>query len=329
MKRFLIIQTAFIGDVILATSVLSELKRIYPDSYIDVLVRKGNEIILANHPAVNHVYTLDKQQSKTKTIPTLIKEIRRTKYFEVINLQRYYSSGLICWLSKTEKRIGFDRNAFPFIYDIKKTHRFGDGTHEVERNLSLIAHHGAAKLCRPSIYPSEADLKNTQQLKNTNYVCVAPASVWFTKQLPKEKWIALAQNIIAKDYNIYFLGGSSDTALCDSIIQQLKGSTQGVKNLCGKLSLLESAALMKDSLMNYVNDSGPLHLASGVNAPVTAFFCSTVPKFGFGPLSENSTIIETNEKLACKPCGMHGHKKCPEGHFKCGNTIVISAIDLL
>ena len=70
--------------------------------------------------------------------------------------------------------------------------------------------------------------------------------------------------------------------------------------------------------MNYVNDSGPLHMASAVNAPVTAFFCSTIPKFGFGPLSENSTIIQTTEELSCRPCGLHGLKNCPKKHFKCG-----------
>jgi len=78
---------------------------------------------------------------------------------------------------------------------------------------------------------------------------------------------------------------------------------------------------MQNSTMNYVNDSAPLHLTSAIDAPVTAFFCSTVPEFGFTPLSKKSTIIQVNEKLNCRPCGLHGFKKCPEGHFKCGNNI--------
>jgi len=92
-------------------------------------------------------------------------------------------------------------------------------------------------------------------------------------------------------------------------------------NLAGKLSFLESAALMKDAAMNFVNDSAPLHLCSAVNAPVSAIFCSTVPAFGFGPRSEKSTIVETKIKLDCRPCGLHGFQKCPEGHFKCALTI--------
>jgi heptosyltransferase-2 len=92
-------------------------------------------------------------------------------------------------------------------------------------------------------------------------------------------------------------------------------------NLCGQLTFLQSAALMRDAKMNFVNDSAPLHFASSMNAPVTAVFCSTVPKFGFGPLSDDSVIIETHEELSCRSCGIHGHKECPELHFKCSKTI--------
>lgn len=79
--------------------------------------------------------------------------------------------------------------------------------------------------------------------------------------------------------------------------------------------------------MNYVNDSAPLHIASAMNAPITAVFCSTVPAFGFGPLSDHSKIIETKLMLDCRPCGLHGFKSCPKGHFKC--ALSIEAKDLL
>jgi heptosyltransferase-2 len=60
-----------------------------------------------------------------------------------------------------------------------------------------------------------------------------------------------------------------------------------------------------------------------MNAPVTAFFCSTVPEFGFGPLSDDAKIIQIQEKLECRPCGLHGHAACPKGHFKCGSEISV------
>ncbi|MGZ4057095.1 MAG: glycosyltransferase family 9 protein, partial [Bacteroidia bacterium] len=79
--------------------------------------------------------------------------------------------------------------------------------------------------------------------------------------------------------------------------------------------------LIKDAQMNYVNDSGPMHIASAMNAKTTAIFCSTVPAFGFGPLSDDAKIVETKLQLDCRPCGLHGHKECPKGHFKCALTI--------
>ena len=85
--------------------------------------------------------------------------------------------------------------------------------------------------------------------------------------------------------------------------------------------MLQSAALIKDAEMNYVNDSAPMHFASSVNAPVAAVYCSTIPAFGFGPLSDTQFIIEVEEKLGCRPCGLHGHKACPQGHFKCALDI--------
>jgi heptosyltransferase-2 len=64
-----------------------------------------------------------------------------------------------------------------------------------------------------------------------------------------------------------------------------------------------------------------MHLASAVNAPVTAVYCSTTPAFGFGPLSDDSAVVEAIPAPECRPCGLHGYRQCPEGHFKCAETI--------
>ena len=155
-----------------------------------------------------------------------------------------------------------------------------------------------------------------EEFQNQPYVCFAPASVWQTKQLPIDKWNALAKN---ENKLIYLIGGPDDHALCETIKTQ---SPNRIINLAGRLSLMESIALMKGAFRNFVNDSGPLHFASAVNAPVTAFFCSTVTDFGFGPLSDDSEVKEVTG-LPCRPCGLHGKKECPEGHFKCGKEMVV------
>jgi ADP-heptose:LPS heptosyltransferase len=321
MKHFLIIQTAFLGDVILCTPVVSELKRIYPDALIDIVVRKGNESLLQNNPKLNEVFVWNKKQGKYKTLLSIIKQIRKNKYDEVINLQRFTSAGLMCLRSRANYKIGFNKNAFPFIYNKKLPHNIGDGRHEVERNLSLIAHHGANNLIRPELFPSKEDYSFVQHWKENNYFCLAPASVWETKKLPFKKWVELI-DILKEKGDVYLLGGPDDLELCEKIKKRVNG---GITILSGQLSLLQSAALMRDANMNFVNDSGPLHLASAMNAPTRAFFCSTIGDFGFGPLSDDSKVVEIDYDLHCRPCGLHGYHSCPKGHFKCGNEIDIKA----
>lgn len=159
--------------------------------------------------------------------------------------------------------------------------------------------------------------------KDTKYICISPASVWFTKQFPKQKWIEFIDQC-DNTIRIYLLGAPGDFLLCNEIIGESKN--KNIENLAGKLSLLDSAALMKDALWNYTNDSAPMHIASAVNAKITAIFCSTIPAFGFGPLSTESRIVEVRDKLNCRPCGLHGKKFCPEGHFKCAFLIDVQEL---
>ena len=110
MKKILIIQTAFLGDVILATPVILEMARIYPDCKIDVLVRKGNESLLTNNPSINQVFVFDKKNGKYASIINLIKQFRKEKYDEIINLQRFISGGMITVFSGAKATVGFNKN---------------------------------------------------------------------------------------------------------------------------------------------------------------------------------------------------------------------------
>jgi heptosyltransferase-2 len=190
--------------------------------------------------------------------------------------------------------------------------------HETERNLKLTEHLVKEKQAKPRLYPSPQDDARTSQYKTNKFICVAPASLWPTKQYPQEKWIEFMQGL-PPDLYVYFLGSPADHSLCEQIISG-SGHANAL-NLAGKLKLLETASLQRDAVMNFVNDSAPMHLASSVNAPVTAVFCSTVPSFGFGPLSDDAMVVEVDEKLDCRPCGLHGLKECPEKHFNCAYNI--------
>lgn len=308
--------------MVLATALVEKLVKFFPSSKIDFLVRKGNESLLDNNPHVNEVLIWDKKQNKYSNLFKLVSQVRKNKYDVVINLQRFASTGFLAGFSKATQIIGFKKNPLSFLFSQAFEHTIGDGKHEVERNLKLIEELTNSEIEKPKLYPSENDFEKERPFKVKKYITLSPASVWFTKALPMEKWIELIGRKI--DYKIYLLGGPTDKNYLDEI--KSKSTHPNLENLAGKLSFLQSAAIMKDAEMNYVNDSAPLHFSSAVNASTTAFFCSTTPKFGFGPLSVNNKIVETKENLSCKPCGLHGKKECPQGHFKCGKNIDVTDI---
>ena len=319
LDRILVIQTAFLGDVILATPIWENIHAAYPHAQIDVLVKKGNESLLTGHPFLHQVFIFDKR-NKVKNLWNLGKTLRSQQYDLVINLQRFASSGILTLLTRGKESRGFQKNPLSLFFSKRYPHEMKPDWHEVDRNLCLISDLVTAPIRRPQLFPSKDDLNSVQIYQQVPYCCLAPTSVWFTKQAPLEIWLELIEKLSQTKEQIFLLGAPSDRAYLDEIVKNTRSAQ--VINLAGRLSLLQSAALMAGAKHNYVNDSGPLHLASATNAPVSAFFCSTVPEFGFGPLSDHSDVIEV-KNLDCRPCSLHGHKACPKGHFKCGKDLKI------
>ena len=317
-RRILIIQTAFIGDVILSTGLVETLKAEYPEAEIDFLLRKGNEQLFENNPNVSNLLVWDKKNGKLKNLWGIISKVRSKGYDLLVNQQRYLSSGIIAAFSLAKYKVGFSQNPLSFLYDEKVNHSMASGQHDIERNHKLIESFTDKNASKPKLYPSPQQYDAVLKYKSGKYITIAPASVWFTKQFPKEKWVEFL-DLLDFQGKVYFVGAPGDSTLSDEISAATRFTD--CENLCGKMSLLESAALMKDATMNYVNDSAPQHICSALDAPVTAIFCSTIPEFGFGPLSSNSKVVQINEKLDCRPCGKHGHRQCPEGHFDCGMKV--------
>ena len=325
MKKILVIQTAFIGDVILATGVLESLHATFPQAQIDFLVRKGNEALVKEHPFLNEIIVWDKKASKYLSMLRIIRKSRSNNYDVVINLQRFASSGIMTAFSGAKRKYGFDKNPLSFLFTKAFPHVISNKgqqyLHETERNFGVLEELKGVVYFKPKVYPSKSDVQKIETFTTDRFVTISPASVWETKKFPVEKWVELIHRL---KYRVVLLGGPSDRDLCNQIAD--KCHNRVVQVLAGDLTLLQSAALMSKADMNYTNDSGPLHLASAMNAPTTAVFCSTIPEFGFGPLSDNSKVVESTLDLPCRPCGLHGHKKCPQGHFKCGISIQIDQL---
>jgi len=323
MQKILVIQTAFIGDVVLATALLESLHAQYPLAAMDVLVRQGNESLLNAHPFIHEVIVWNKKKQKYNHWLKILFQIRKANYDAVVNVQRFAATGLWTALSKAKFKIGFNKNPFSFLFTHSIKHlEIEAGMHEINRNHQLIQIWGPIVLVPPKLYPTAQDLELIKKYQDQPYICIAPASVWYTKQYPLSAWVKFLQ-ALPFDGPIYILGGAGDRIIGEKM---MKTTNKQLINLAGEIGFLASAALQAKAVLNYVNDSAPMHFASAMNAPVVAIYCSTIPAFGYGPLSDQSFVVQTQENLACRPCGLHGKKKCPLTHFNCAHSIQIQEL---
>jgi predicted negative regulator of RcsB-dependent stress response len=172
VQKFLVIQTAFIGDVVLATGLIEKLHAQFPDARIDFLVRKGNEALLEAHPYLHEVLVWDKKQNKLRNLWKMACRIRRTRYDKVINVQRFAATGLLTAFSGAHETIGFDKNPLSRFFTKPISHIVSyemgtpydpsslqkqDTRHEVDRNQELIRDFTDTLPARPRLYPSAKD----------------------------------------------------------------------------------------------------------------------------------------------------------------------------
>ena len=173
MKKILVIQTAFIGDVVLATSLIENLHQQFPASKIDILVRKGNESLFHAHPFLNQVLVWDKKNNKYHNWVALLFKIRSCKYDVVINAQRFAATGAWTALSNAKIKIGFDKNPFSFLFTHAVVHQFSEkGQHEIDRNHQLLSSLFESKVEMPKLYPLN-QMKWLSFITNNHPICVS------------------------------------------------------------------------------------------------------------------------------------------------------------
>jgi len=319
-KNILVIQTAFIGDLIMSTSIFPALKEIFPKSTIDVVTIQASSIILKNNPYVNNVFTFDKKntfKSKINSFFDLVKILKSNKYDIGISIQHSITSSLLMLLSNIKYKVGNQRMKF-----VDKNIQIPKGLHNKDRVLSLLKAFTDKEFDNSTeiYFNNKIDIKNQLIKNNKKNICVAPGSVWETKKLPTNKYIEIINNLT--DYNIYLIGANNEKIICDEILYNV--SHENIVNFVGEFNLLESAELIKHSDLLLCNDSAPLHIGNAVNTPVFAFFGPTVKRFGCYPYREKDQMIEVD--LDCRPCGKHGSNKCPLGHHRCMNGIKVEDV---
>jgi len=319
-KRILIIQTAFLGDVILTLPLIQVLKQNMSDSQIDLLCIPSVKDLLKHNPLINKLIIYDKRGEDT--FGNIKSEIKNN-YDIVISPHRSARSSLLAFSSKAKQRISFSKSSLSFLYTDKI--KYETGIHEIQRNLSLLTSLSIDEknIIKPELFIGDEERKKIDDFLNEhnfsgNAIALAPGSVWFTKKYPKEKFGRLLELLKQSNEKIFIIGGENDRELGDFLISY--SQNENIINTAGKLNVLESAELIRRCRLLITNDSAPLHLANAVNTKVVSLWGATVPQFGFFPYGENDIIIET-EGLKCRPCSIHGGDKCPIGTFICMKNI--------
>ena len=328
-KRILIIQTAFIGDVILCTPLIKGLRKTFPDSFISFLLIPETKNVLENNPHLSEILVYDKR--KNKGIGSFLQIITRVKQGEfdlAVIPHRSLRSALLAYLSRIPVRIGFDKSTGSFLFTRQVV--YNNNVHEVDRNLSLLSDFSTrTKETSPELFPSSEDFSYARKLlsdsgitERDKIVCVAPGSVWATKRWLPEKFAEVSDLLLGEARaKVIFLGSEEDGALCEKTAELMTGRPA---ILAGKTSVLQSAAIASFCKVILSNDSAPVHIASAMKIPVVAIFGSTIPEFGFAPYGINHVIIQ--KKMECRPCGIHGKRKCPKEHFRCMREITTKEV---
>ena len=325
--NYIIYQTAFIGDIILSTSMITTINEVDPESKIIFITTPAGETILKNDKRIR-IMVYDKK-GKDRGFYGLLKFKNKIKALIsnddtiYISPHRYIRASLLGFLLNIKIRAGFKNSALPFLYNRKV--KYTTGIHEIERNFELLRVVFNNRLSDmnppiPVLYPSGEDYKRIKSItasflnKYKQIICIAPGSVWETKRWPAGNFRELIRMLHSKGRGVILIGSKEDKGLCDSLVMD------GVLNLSGELSILESCAVISMSRVLICNDSAPLHMASAMKIPAVAIFGATTPDLGFGPLSPGSVVLENNS-INCRPCGRHGGNKCSEKHFQCMHGI--------
>jgi heptosyltransferase-2 len=322
-----VIQTAFLGDVVLTLPLVRAIRNVRPGAAVDLVVAPRAAAVLAAHPDIRETIIYDKRgrDAGASGFLRLLRELRRRNYAAAIVPHRSIRSAMLALTAGIPVRAGFDASSGRWLF----THvaPYDRSAHEIDRNLRLLEEIGAGKQERtaPRLYPSGADreavdrfLARHRTVREAGMIAIAPGTVWNTKRWPQDRFAALARMLCDAGFEVALVGGPEDAELCRGIAATAGGA--GIIDASGSFSVLGSAELIRRAEVLVCNDSAPLHLAGAVGTPVLAIFGATTPAFGFGPIGPGDRVLQI-AGLGCRPCSIHGGDRCPIDTFDCMERI--------
>jgi len=340
-RSILIVKLSAIGDVIQTLPMAEAMKRQYPDARIDWVVEEDASALLLHHPVINRVI-ISRRKSWVKKalkpggfwrtlreVGRFIRELRSRRYDWVIDNHGIFKSGLLVLLSRGRRKIGFQASAGiadvgSYFFTHERYKPLSIERHALERYLDLVSQLGVPTDSTAFHLPVPPDAVKRAEvmLREKGFdshplVVLHPMAKWETKQWPAEKFARLVYALGQRKASVVMTGSPQDEGPIGEIIQRMGDSVE-VLNLAGKTDLMELAAIFSLSDLVLSPDTGPMHLAAAVKAPLIALFGPTAP-WRTGPYGNNSAIIRKD--LPCSPCFK---KKCRT--MECMDSISVEEV---
>jgi len=318
IKRILITRTDRIGDVVLSLPAIKAVRQAFPDAYIAVMVQPRIDDILKGNPYINEVIVYDKNKAHKGFFKNLgfIKWLKGKKFNIVINLHSTKRVNLLCYLAGIPKRLGYARGKADFLLTdrVEDKKRLGE-KHEAEYSLDILRHIGInPELSNPYIYVQDKDKKSAERILKTlgiesldSFAILHPGASCASKMWPLENFARLG-DILAVDLGIKVM-----INLAPGQAYLGKKVSDMMKNkpifFCDQTTLGELAALFKRASLVISNDSGPVHVAAGVNTPVVSIFGRNqkgLSPVRWRPLGDKAITI--HKDVGCADCLAHDCK---------------------
>lgn len=311
--KFLVIRFSSIGDIVLTSPVVRGLKQQVENSEVHFVTKKIHAELVSFNPYIDKVYFLD------ENISDLITDLEKEKYNYIIDLHQNFRSNRIKRSLKCPAYSYDKLNWQKWLMVQFKINKL-PSQHIVERYLETVStfdiKNDQAGL---DYYFPEEEAFSQKELPapfQNGYVAFVIAGTYFTKKLPAEKVSQICQRI---PYPVILLGGKEETETGEKVLSQSKGN---VLNYAGKISLNQSASLVRDAKVVLTNDTGLMHIAAAYHKKILSFWGNTIPAFGMTPfLADKVSEILEVDNLKCRPCSKLGHHKCPKKHFRCMQEI--------
>lgn len=319
-RKVLIIKPSALGDVVHGLTFLHAFKERFPDSRVHWVVARGLVGILEGNPMIERLWVIDKDRWKriasagetVRALWTLGRDLRREQFDWVVDLQGLFRSGLIAGLTRCPVKVGFleAREGSPLFY----THRVRGGrdVHAIDRYLRIASYLGCASLPVSHAFPPPVSTPLLATLPD-EFVVLAPSAGGEAKKWPPERFGELASRL---PWSSVVVAGRADAPQAAVVVDRSGGRAV---SLAGRTSLRELIEVIRRAKCLVSNDTGPMHIAAGLNVPVVALFGPTSPD-RTGPYGDRHTIVRSD--LPCSPC--FKRRKCAD--WRCMEGISVDRV---